>query len=67
MYDPSSITLDPFTSEVEDLVPDHWGYTFVEEGTYDEVILDDEYEEDWSEVAAFADALSITYRVQEEL
>ena len=66
MYDPS-ITTDPFTPEVEALVPEHWGYTFVEEGTYDEVILDDEYEEDWSEVAAFADALSITYRVQEEL
>ena len=69
MYDPS-ITTDPFTSEVEDLVPDHWGYTFVEEGTYDEVILDDEYEEDeyeedWAEVAAFSDALSITYRVEE--
>ena len=65
MYDPSSITLDPFTSEVEDLVPDHWGYTFVEEDLYDEVILDDEYEEDWAEVTDFADALSITYRVEE--
>ena len=65
MYDPSSITLDPFTSEVEDLVPDHWGYTFIDEDLYDEVILEDEYEEDWAEVAAFADALSITYRVEE--
>ena len=67
MYDPS-ITTDPFTPEVEALVPEHWGYTFSDEGLYDEVILDDEYDESQIEEAlAFADALSITYRVQEEL
>tara|TARA_R110002110_G_scaffold8280_11_gene41644 strand:- start:448 stop:645 length:198 start_codon:yes stop_codon:yes gene_type:complete len=60
------ITVDPFASEVESLVPEHWGYTFSDEGLYDEVILDDEYEESIiDEAVAFADALSITYTVQD--
>ena len=63
--DNSLITTDPFAEEV--VIPEGWGYEMVDPDLLNEVILDDEYEEGQIEEAlAFADALSITYKIEEE-
>lgn len=59
------ITVDPFAEEV--VIPEGWGYEMVDPSLINEVILDDEYEEGQIEDAlAYADALSITYKIDEE-
>ena len=62
--DNSLITVDPFAEEV--VIPEGWGYEMNDKDLLDEVILNDEYEEGQIEEAlAFADALSITYKIEE--
>ena len=67
--DNSLITTDPFAEEV--VIPEGWGYEMVDPDLINEVILDDEYEYEYEEgqieeALAFADALSITYKIEEE-